>query len=107
MPTPTSACLFNLILGSMAVSLASCGGGGGSNPGGAAPPSAGASNGIYRVTRAETAVQGSGLAEQADPAPGTQVRRLTVGGHYLRRNDATSPSHKLVAGLHGNPTATQ
>ncbi len=64
-------------------------------------------SGIMMVTRAETADQGSGTSEQPDPNPGMRVKRLTVGGYYLRRNDSTSPNNNINAGIHGNPTATE
>ena len=53
------------------------------------------------VSRAEVAVQGSGSAE----SPNYGSHRLTVGGSYLRRVDASSPGYQMNAGLHGNPEA--
>jgi len=53
------------------------------------------------VSRQEVADQGSGTSM----SPEYRSTRVTVGGSYLRRLDASSPNFRVDAGLHGNPDA--
>jgi hypothetical protein len=59
--------------------------------------------GKKQVSRAETADQGSGRAANVAGSSGHTLERVTVGGSYARRIDATSPSSSLSAGLHAPP----
>jgi hypothetical protein len=55
------------------------------------------------VSRREVADQGSGKSASPDYRAG----RVTIGGSYLRRRNASSQSFRVNAGLHGNPDAFQ
>jgi hypothetical protein len=59
----------------------------------------------YNVTRSEVADSGSG---SVNAVGGHQMKRVTLGGYYLKRVDVAAPGGSQVAGgLHGNPRATR
>ena len=60
-----------------------------------APPSPGVSQLITR----DLSAQGAGNINSYGGGGDHQIVRTTVGGSYLRRQDLTSPGHKLRAGM--------